>query len=214
MNYKVTPLFAIPLYQTQLDSLSDQERQFIIDLDYSRMPSDNGDYTLDKYVLEKPELFILKERIQQGIDHFVYEVLDCSRDVKFEIQNSWVNKHSKLDFAGTHRHSNSVISGVYYIDVDQNSGAIVFEKDKSHYNLWPNVIDIEFNYQTHEDQSRLNIFNADGWGIYPKSNELILFPSHLYHGVGENHSDIVRYSLAFNVFPRGDLGGKLNTLKI
>lgn len=214
MNHKVTPLFAIPLYQTQLARLTRQEHEFILSLDYERMPSDNGDYTLDKYVLEKPELFLLKERIQQGIDHFVYEILDCSKDAIFEIQNSWVNRHSRSDFAGTHRHSNSVISGVYYIDVDQNSGAIVFEKDKSHYNLWPNIIDIEFNYQLHEDQSRLNIFNADGWGIYPKPNELILFPSHLYHGVGENHSDIVRYSLAFNVFPRGDLGGKLNSLKI
>jgi uncharacterized protein (TIGR02466 family) len=214
MNYQVTPLFAIPLYQTQLDQLTAQEHDFILGLDYERMPADNGDYTKDKYVLEKPELTFLKERIVKGIDHFVYEVLDCSREVKFEIQNSWINRHGRADFAGTHRHSNSLISGVYYIDVDQQSGAIVFEKDKSHYNLWPNVIDIEFNYQTHEDQSRLNIFNADGWGIYPKPNELIMFPSHLYHGVGENHSDIVRYSLAFNVFPKGNLGGKLNTLCI
>lgn len=214
MNFQVTPLFAIPLYQTQLDKLSQQERNFIEQLDYERMPSDNGDYTTDRYVLEKPELFLLKERIQQGIDHFVYEVLDCSRDTVFEIQNSWINRHGKADFAGTHRHSNSLISGVYYIDVDQHSGAIVFEKDKSYYNLWPNLIDIEFNYRTHEDQSRLNIFNADGWGIYPRSDELILFPSHLYHGVGENNSSITRYSLAFNTFPRGNLGGKLNTLKI
>jgi len=213
-EYKITPLFAIPLYQSKIDSVSQEDIDFIKSLSYERMPADNGDYTVSKNILDIPQLCSLKALIQQQIDHFVYEILDCDKNVKFEIQNSWANRHGKLDFAGSHRHSNSLISGVFYLEVAQDTGAIVFQKDKSYYNLWTDTVEVGFNYQTHEDQTRLNVFNADAWGIYPKQNEIVLFPSLLYHSVSENTSDKIRYSLAFNVFPRGNLGSTINTLRI
>jgi uncharacterized protein (TIGR02466 family) len=144
----------------------------------------------------------------------MYEVLDCDNQLSFEIQNSWVNQHNKNDFAGSHRHSNSIISGVYYPEVDDQSGAIVFQKDKSYYNLWTDTIEIGFNYQKHNRQDKLNVFNADAWGIYPQPGDIVLFPSLLYHSVTENHSNNVRYSLAFNVFPKGDFGDHINNLKL
>jgi uncharacterized protein (TIGR02466 family) len=213
MNYKLTPLFAIPLYQAILSTEHNID-DFTYSIDYERMPANNGDYSCNNYILNEPRLLSLKSEIQSHIDYFLYELLDCKTDIQFHIENSWINKHDKNDFAGVHRHSNSLISGVYYISVDNNSGSIVFQKDKSYYNLWNEIIDIEFNYQTHTDQSKLNVFNAEGWGVTPKNNELILFPSHLYHLVTENNSEKTRYSLAFNVFPRGKIGGKLNTLRL
>jgi uncharacterized protein (TIGR02466 family) len=214
MKYTVTPLFAIPLYQSIVDDVDLHDIEFIKALEYERMPADNGDYTVSKNVLDISQLANLKSKIQKKIDHFVYEILDCDKTIKFEIQNSWVNRHGKLDFAGSHRHSNSLISGVFYLDVSPDSGAIIFQKDKSYYNLWSDTLEVGFNYQTHEDQSRLNVFNADAWGIYPKQNEIVLFPSLLYHSVSENLSGRVRYSLAFNVFPRGNLGGSINSIRI
>lgn len=213
-EYTITPLFAVPLYQSKIDSVAQEDIDFIKSLSYERMPADNGDYTVSKNILDIPQLCELKSKIQKQIDHFVYEILDCDKNVKFEIQNSWANRHGKLDFAGSHRHNNSLISGVFYLDVAPDTGAIVFQKDKSYYNLWTDTIEVGFNYQTHEDQSRLNVFNADAWGIYPKQNEIVLFPSLLYHSVTENLSDRIRYSLAFNVFPRGDFGSTINTLRI
>lgn len=213
-EYNITPLFAVPLYQSFVDAVDQKDVDFIKSLDYERMPADNGDYTVCKNVLDIPQLRDLKLKIQKKIDHFVYEILDCDKNVKFEIQNSWANRHGKLDFAGSHRHSNSLISGVFYLDIGPDTGAIVFQKDKSYYNLWTDTVEVGFNYQTHEDQNRLNVFNADAWGIYPKQNEIVLFPSLLYHSVSENLSDKIRYSLAFNVFPRGNLGETINRIKI
>lgn len=214
IDYNITPLFAIPLYQSIVDNVNTQDIDFIKSLPYERVPADNGDYTVSKNVLDIPELVNLKINLQKKIDQFVYEILDCDHDVKFEIQNSWVNRHSKLDFAGSHRHSNSLISGVFYVDVSSDTGALIFQKDKSHYNLWTDTVEVGFNYQSHENQDRLNIFNSDAWGIFPKQNEIVLFPSLLYHSVNPNLSNKIRYSLAFNIFPRGNLGTSINSLRI
>jgi len=209
-DFSVTPLFAVPLYRAVLGPVDIKTKNYIETLKFERMPSDNGDYTSDKTVLEDSNLKDLKSKIQEHVDFFLYEVLDCKQTQKFEIQNSWINKHQQHDFAGSHNHTNSLVSGVYYISVEDQSGAIQFEKNKSYFNLWPDLIDIEFN----NDLEKTNIFNAQAWAITPTNGDIVLFPSHLHHSVYENHSERLRYSLAFNVFPRGVLGGKLNTLRL
>lgn len=213
MNHNITPLFAVPLYQTNIGR-NEEEIEFIKSQTYVRMPADNGSYTENKRILDQPFLADLKERIQSHIDYFLHNVLDCDDKLTFQIQNSWVNQHRKDDFAGSHRHSNSIVSGVYYPEVNDQSGAIVFQKDKSYYNLWTDTIEIGFNYQKHNDQGRLNVFNADAWGIYPQTGDLVLFPSLLYHSVTENQSNNIRYSLAFNVFPKGEFGDHINHLQL
>lgn len=213
MKHSLTPLFAIPLYQTNIGR-DEEEINFIKSQSYVRMPADNGSYTENKRILDLNELSGLRNRIQQHVNHFLHKILDCDDDLNFVIENSWVNQHQENDFAGNHRHSNSIISGVYYPEVDDVSGSIVFQKDKSYYNLWTDTIEIGFNYQKHNDQSRLNIFNSDAWGISPQTGDLILFPSLLYHAVTENQSEKPRYSLAFNVFPRGNFGDHINNLSL
>jgi uncharacterized protein (TIGR02466 family) len=208
IDYSVTPLFPVPLYRTPLGSLEKNIRELIETLEFEEMPSKNGHYTVNKYILDQEKFTPLKNRIQYHVNNFLYEVLGCDKNLEFQIQNSWINRHSLNDWADSHRHNNSLISGVYYIDVNDDSGTITFLKDKSHYNLWPEMIDVEI------DQTKLNFFNAQTWDVLPKKNDLIMFPSLLYHAVSENKSNKLRYSLAFNVFPRGTLGGSINTLKI
>lgn len=213
MNYNVTPLFPIPLYQTNIGK-NQEEVDFIKTQTFVRVPANNGSYSEDKKILDRQELSVLKEKIQEHINNFVHRVLDCDDELIFQIQNSWINQHNKDDFAGAHRHSNSIISGIYYPEVNDQSGAIVFQKDKSYYNLWTDTINIGFNYQRHKNQDKLNIFNSDAWGIYPQIGDLLLFPSLLFHAVTENLSDHTRYSLAFNVFPRGQIGDEINCINI
>lgn len=209
-DFSVTPLFAVPLYRSNIGMIAGSIKTYVEGLEFEKMPAGNGDYTQSKNILEDPNLQDLKNKIQAHIDYFMYEVLDCKDTQTFEIQNSWINRHSSGDFAGTHNHSNSLISGVYYISVQDRSGAIQFEKNKSYFNLWPDLIDIEFN----NDLDKTNVFNAQAWAITPMDGDIVLFPSHLYHSVYENESNQKRYSLAFNVFPRGMLGGTLNTLRL
>jgi uncharacterized protein (TIGR02466 family) len=189
-------------------------REFIESQEYERMAADNGDYTVNKYILDTPELAPLKAKIMKAADNFIYTVLDVKRNMDFRMENSWVNRHYTGDYSGQHYHGNSLISGVYYIDTGVDTGAFVCHKDKGNYNLWTETVRVDFNYQDHGNDAKLNFFNADAWGLYPAKNDLIMFPSMMTHSVEENQSSKIRYSLAFNLFPRGTAGGVINTLTV
>ena len=47
-----------------------------------------------------------------------------------------------------------------------------------------------------------------------ENNLLVLFPSHLIHSTEKNNSDQNRYSLAFNYFVEGELGGDTGRVNI
>jgi len=213
-NFEVIPLFAIPLYRTTLSDLETAAHSYIENLEYERMPDENGDYSVNKYILEVPELADLKSRIVEKVNHFLYEFLDCKSELDFKIENSWVNRHQPNDFACSHWHSNSLLSGVYYIDTDYNTGDIVFHRDRLHVNLFNDTVSVEFNYTNTLDQSKMNVYNTNNFGLQPQKNDLVLFPSHLSHSVDTNQSNKLRYCIAFNVFPRGTFGGKISTLRV
>jgi uncharacterized protein (TIGR02466 family) len=204
-NFDMFPLFAVPLYR---ENIGHDFSEIVKNLNYERMPSENGSYSSDKMILESNVFFDLKSSIANSVHQFVYECLSIKKNFDFQIENSWINLHYPGDYAGSHRHSNSLISGIYYIDVNENSGPIIFEKDKSFYNLFTDTLEIEFN------DENLNIFNLEAWSFVPKKGDLFLFPSLLYHHTGINNSESNRYSLAFNVFPRGIFGKSINSLII
>jgi uncharacterized protein (TIGR02466 family) len=206
-QFNITPLYAIPLYQTNLNMLDPVIKQFLVTQTYERMPSGNGDYTVNKNILNAPECTALKEHIQSHIDYFLFDQLQVSRNVTLEIQNSWVNRHGKGDYAHVHYHRNSVISGCYYLETFPDSGEIVFQKDKAFNNLFDTTVDMGFD-------NAMNIFNSTYWPLRPNTADLVLFPSHLAHSVTPNNTDQIRYSLAFNVFPRGQLGHGTDTIQL
>lgn len=213
-NYKVNPLFAVPLYMTNLGHVPQDVVDFIKNIEFERTPGNNNFYSVNKYVLDLPELKILKNMIMDNVNFFVYEFLDVKKNMKFQMENSWVNKHHRGDASPEHYHGNSLISGVYYLDTDNDSGAISFFKDKTHYNLWTETVRVDFNYQDTEQNLTSNFYNAQSVQFNPNKNDLVLFPSLLNHEVAPNNSNIVRYSLAFNVFPRGTAGGPINSITV
>jgi uncharacterized protein (TIGR02466 family) len=213
-NFEVSPLFAIPFYRANVGYLPKDIHDAIVDLEYERTPGNNNFYSVNKYVLEMDELKILKNKIMEHVNNFVYNFLDVKENMKFNIENSWANRHKKGDHSPEHYHGNSLVSGVFYLDADKNSGPITFFKDKTHYNLWTETVRVDFNYQTETNGKGSNFYNAQSVQFYPQKGDIILFPSLLNHEVAVNESNIIRYSLAFNVFPRGTAGGPLNTITI
>jgi hypothetical protein len=125
-----------------------------------------------------------------------------------------VNRHYKDDFSQPHWHGSSILSGVYYIEIEQNTGDIIFHKDRTHMNLFNPLIEIGHNFEDSEDQSKMNIYNIQNFGMQPLKNDLLLFPSQVSHSVDPNVKGKTRYTLAFNLFPRGTSGGAINTLTL
>jgi len=87
----------------------------------------------------------------------------------------WFNVAKSGESTGWHDHKKkAVISGVYYLDIHDNSGDIHFRskvKDK-----W------------------------NEWSLKPETGKMILFDSKLEHSVSENKSCHPRISLAFNLY--------------
>lgn len=213
-QFTVSPLFAIPFYRSNLGYLPHDIFEYIKSLDYERTPADNNFYSVNKYVLHLNELRILKNKIMEHVNFFIYDFLDVKNNMTFNIENSWVNKHYRNDYSSEHYHGNSLISGVVYLDIDENTGPITFYKDKTHYNLWTETVRVDFNYQDNPEFQNANLYNAKSIEFLPQKNDIILFPSLLNHEVSHNESDIERYSLAFNLFPRGTAGGPINTITV
>ena len=130
-NFNMIPLFGIPLYQTVIEpGVSDEELNFVKSQEYERFAADNGFSSMDKFLLDQPELKNLKQKLLHKCEHFLHEVLDIDESkAKFDITNSWSVKHIKGDESGPHSHSGSMFSAVYYLQTEQDSGEIVFHKE-------------------------------------------------------------------------------------
>ena len=99
---------------------------------------------------------------------------------KLEITNSWCNvqgEHSKLNF---HKHPESLISGIIFLQVDENSSKLHFKN--------PNNI-----YFKCEDDIC----------ITPEPGLLLMWPSWLIHGSGnDKNMSTERIVVSFNTFFR------------
>jgi uncharacterized protein (TIGR02466 family) len=194
------PLFAVPVSNTQLNTASEEIKQFLINVEFERMFSGNGWYSVDKYILDRPEVAPLKNNIMDALRDYVDVVLELTPEVSFEMKNSWVVKHDVGDWGQMHAHTNCLLSGVYYLDVSEKSGDLIFHKSTGWDNLFPLALDIDVKTQ--------NTFNSKMWRFRPHNDQLFLFPSNALHSISVNDSESTRYSLAFNFFPKGKLGGK------
>jgi hypothetical protein len=64
------------------------------------------------------------------------------------------------------------------------------------------------------EPSEYNLYNSSSWEITPKKNLMIIFPSYLFHKVNTHISNENRYSLAFNLFPKGNIGKNDSSLRV
>ena len=195
----IVPLFSTPIFVSKIETVTAEELDVVTSLPY------DGKYSADKYVLEREDLASLKAKIQTALERYVYNGLQVVRTTEFYITNSWVVKHEKGDSSQLHRHDNSLLSGVVYIQTDDNTGEIVFDVG-SPSNIFPPAIRVEY--------SNLGLVNSPSWAHYPYDNDILIFPSQVLHKVEENKSDKTRYSLAFNVFVRGTLGTDMSIVNI
>ena len=85
---------------------------------------------------------------------------------------------------------------------------IIFEKPY----LYTNIA--HQNVQLTYEENNKNEYNTDYYGFNPLPGELLMFPSWLEHEVLEQGSKQDRISLAFNSYPKGDIGEGTKQLKI
>ena len=198
-NRQIYPLFSTPVYVNNVGEFSKPDLR---NLEYTHQTPSGESFlflsSVDKNVLERPELAHIRTLIMAEIEFCARELYGITRNVEFYITNSWVNIYGRGDQAGAHLHHNSLLSGVLYLQSPGDGGEIVFHKDLHGQNVFPLAVDPEVVSS--------NIYNCRSWGYKPATNDICIFPSYLSHSVQPNDSDQLRWVLAFNTFIRGEFG--------
>lgn len=188
---KIHSLFPTPVAFFDIGrNLSELERLFLTN--QKTRKSMGNTMTTDVEILNNKELTAIREFIQKSLDGYLDNIHNPKTDCKLEITQSWVNYTQPGEYHHRHDHPNSALSGVFYIDVENEVDSIFF-----------------FNREYRQLQispKEHNIFNSDSWSFPVKTGELVIFPSSLPHMVTVTKSSRPRISLAFNTFLKGDIG--------
>lgn len=195
----VYPLFSTPVY---VSNVGDFRTPNVESIEYSSSIPTGGSYnflsSIDKNILDRPDFAHVKDIAMREVEFYAREVLVVNKRIEFYITNSWINRHGRGQSAGPHVHHNSLISGVLYLKVPENSGDIVFHRNALSLIPFPPALDLDID--------KFNLYNCESWAHRPKTNDICLFPSVVMHSVDPSESDEERWSLAFNVFVRGNIG--------
>ena len=132
----------------------------------------------------------LNKEINKAVSMTLKEIL-MLKNINYRIFSSWLTKAPPKASSDSHYHANSWLSGVYYPKGDPGFG-IRFDHDNTSAFYTP--------------PTEYNIYNSTNWTIFPEDNNLILFFSQLRHKIMPNKSTNNRFSLAFNILPKGPFG--------
>ena len=178
-------VFPTPVLILKYENSLDKEIKFVEKLKLQLNGGDNGNYkTENTYILKSKKLNKIKKFIEESIKIFSEDVLGY--EDKLYITQSWANSNPKGSFHHAHTHSNSIISGVFYLRKSKDNPPILFNK----------TADTSISIKS----KKFNTFNSGQLLIPVNEGELIMFPSNLNHNVPINNSDTVRLSLSFNTF--------------
>ena len=158
------------------------------DADFLENPGNGNFLHKDTYLLRTlPDLSAL---LTTRTNEFLFDIMGEHR-TKLVITQSWLNINPPGSHHKTHRHKNSIISGVLYLQCDQNTGNFNAHRDHSMFR------DVSGDVDQH------NPFTYEYVTFSPTEFDLYLFQSNLKHSVDTNKSSITRLSLSFNTFYSG-----------
>lgn len=150
--------------------------------------------TEDAELNRKPEYAPIMDWITKCLNEVrVARNLQCER---IEITQSWGVHCTYNTHQPKHFHTNSYISGVFYL-TDSPTGTTIY-----HTSIWER-----------EQQPMVTVSNSLGTGasdithkVRAKAGTLSLFPSNIFHQVKPSKDFNDRYSLIVNTFPAGKMG--------
>ena len=187
----IYPLFATAIYKNKLNiTLTNNELSAIYDLNSSKQILGTK-LSDDKFILERLELQRLKNTLLDEIKEYFNNVMGYEFEIY--ITNSWCNIAGHNEGQTLHNHANSVISGVFYLDVDRSQPSITFVNPTP-----PFLLNMRSN--------QYNMFNSLEFDIPLEDNYVIIFPSQCFHYVKSNPTTNNRVSIAFNTFVKGNIG--------
>lgn len=171
--------------------LTVEEKQFLFNL--PTRPNMIKKTSIDTYLLNSEILNSLKVFFNASLKEYFKATYDPVTDCSLNITQCWANYSGNMEGHHLHHHSNSIVSGVFYVHTS-NLDQLKFYKPFLHHKqfvIQPKIC----NYTT-----------SDSWYLPARQGSLILFPSHLEHSVESSPRKDTRISLSFNTFLSGVVG--------
>jgi uncharacterized protein (TIGR02466 family) len=186
-------LFPTPVYSSKLNrEFTNKELSFIDKTKLDCHKNQGNIVSNDNYILNQPTFKNLKKELDLIVQDYFNKIVCPANDIIPYITQSWLNYTETNQYHHKHTHQNSLVSGVFYINCDEQFDKIKFFNDP--YKLIKTEV------------KDWNIWNSESWWFNVKTGDVILFPSSLLHMVETKQGTNTRISLAFNVFIKGTIG--------
>jgi uncharacterized protein (TIGR02466 family) len=197
----VNGIFPTPVYISKLNrELTPLELKFIDKNKLDVFNNEGNKTSNDNYILNNKEFKDLKKELDLRIQDYFDKVISPANNITPYITQSWLNYTETNQYHHKHAHPNSLISGVFYINSNEENDKIKFFND---------------SYKAIKLETKdWNIWNSESWWFSVKTGDVILFPSSLTHMVETKQGDNTRISLAFNVFIKGTIGNNKNLTEL
>tara|TARA_R100001594_G_scaffold129454_1_gene168075 strand:- start:141 stop:740 length:600 start_codon:yes stop_codon:yes gene_type:complete len=195
-HVQTIPICANSLFIYKLDIKKDLTPKFKKEKFESAQYTDRDSVFISKDLNVLRKYKELNKEIIKAVNTTLKEVL-MLENINYIIFSSWLTKTELQGSPDAHNHANSWLSGVYYPKGDPGFGIKFYNDHKTQFFTPP---------------TKYNIYNSGEWNIIPEDNYLILFFSQLRHKIMLNNSNECRYSLAFNILPKGKFGAGDSTV--
>jgi uncharacterized protein (TIGR02466 family) len=202
MESNIHGIFPTPIYISKLDrELTKKELSFIDKTELDVYKNEGNTTSNDNYIINHKAFKDLKEDLDLRIKDYFEKVISPTDAITPYITQSWLNYTETNQYHHKHEHPNSLVSGVFYINCDEQFDKIKFYKKDIYSIIKPEI-------------KQWNLYNSETWWFSVKTGDIILFPSSLTHMVENKKGDNTRISLAFNVFIKGTIGDNKNLTEL
>jgi uncharacterized protein (TIGR02466 family) len=193
MEATINGIFPTPIYISKIDrDITTKELSFIDKTKLDVYNNEGNKTSNNNYILNNKAFKNLKEELDLKVQDYFDKVISPSNTITPYITQSWLNYTETNQYHHKHQHPNSLVSGVFYINSNEEYDKIKFFNDTY------KAIRLEIK--------DWNMWNSETWWFSVKTGDVILFPSSLTHMVETKQGDNTRISLAFNVFIKGTIG--------
>jgi len=196
-------IFPTPVMRTNIGrNFTKEEGRFFEKMQGAPHPNVSNIRSADTRILDAPEMQSIRSFVVEHINQYARKIISTDPNLEFYLTQSWLNYTQKGESHHRHVHTNSLISGVLYVNAKKEVDGICFYRNSG--------------AQISVTDQYVNWYNAPSWCLSVGIGDVVLFPSNLSHGVEQTTGEHTRISLAFNAFVRGQIGSEelLNSLKI
>ena len=191
-NAVISGLFPIPVYKKNINrGLNDGEIKYSNIDSWCTQPGSDNVRATTTAVLDIPAFFGIKNFIQTCINDYVKEIISPTTNMQLYITQSWINFNRPGDKHHQHFHSNSILSGSFYLNTGEQDMLFFVNPVKQPFHI-----------------SKVpNWWNMSRIGVNVANGDAVIFPSHIEHGVEtQMQEDHIRVSIAFNTWFKGEIG--------